>query len=387
MLLSITLSKPVKNIEQILEKPYTKIRIKLNTSSAAKPYFAEFFTATQVFHKTFSPQELDNFLTDNAGKTFKSCVKRFDDHEETILANKKGELSTLTRKLNAAPSVPKFFGPSANRKNYILPEGTPVPFLVTLGIMTPDGKIINSRYDKFRQINRYLEFIADILPQVLSQKEAAKETNPLTIADFGCGKSYLTFAVHYFLTVIKNIDCSIVGLDLKKDVIEHCNNLAKELSCKNLIFKTGDISEYEGAGLSNPPDIVITLHACDTATDFAIQYAIEKKAKAILTVPCCQHQINTQLSAKRPKDSGLEVILKHGLLREKFSSLLTDAVRADFLEQTGYKVQVLEFIDMEHTPKNILLRAVRKADNAEAKKIPSLPELLTSLGINQELFS
>lgn len=329
MLISVTFSKPSSEVENLLGKPYRKIRIKTNSSSTGQSFFAEFFTETQAFHKTFSETELNDFIEQHAGTTFKNCVQRFADKEITILANNKGKISKIERKIslnqvsqksnnsesdNARNS--KYFSKQDNSnsrsqfangvipqssghnkiKNYIIAEGTPVLFLISLGIMTPEGKVINSRYDKFKQINRFLEYIDDILPSVMEQKKS--ESHPLKIADFGCGKSYLTFAVHYFLTQIKKIDCRIVGLDLKKDVIEHCNKLAKDFGCEGLIFKTGDIAEYSDSEPENNPDIIITLHACDTATDYALKYAVEKNAKAILSVPCCQHEINQQLEKK-----------------------------------------------------------------------------------------
>ena len=388
MLMSVTFSKPSSEVENLLGKPYRKIRIKTNSSSTGQSFFAEFFTDTQAFHKTFSEAELNDFIDQHAGTTFKNCIKRYDDREVTILTNKKGKISTIERKISLdqnsssrnslnknnsksdSTQTSKYFSKLENGtsnhnriKNYIIAEGTPVLFLISLGNMTPEGKVINSRYDKFKQINRFLEYIEDILPAVMEQKKS--ESQPLKIADFGCGKSYLTFAVHYFLTQIKKIDCRIVGLDLKKDVIEHCNKLAKDFGCEGLIFKTGDIAEYSDSEPENNPDIIITLHACDTATDYALKYAVEKNAKAILSVPCCQHEINQQLEKNKKLLSESEAnvlapVFKHGLLRERVSALLTDSLRADYLERCGYKVDVMEFIDMSHTPKNILLRAVRK---------------------------
>ena len=279
---------------------------------------------------------------------------------------------------------------AATEKNYIIKEGVPVPFLVMLGVMTSEGKVVASRYSKFRQINRFLEFVDDLLENGLVTGKPENST-PLQIADFGCGKSYLTFAVHYFLTQIKHIPCNIQGLDLKKDVIDFCNDTVKKLGLKDISFSVGDISGYSA---SSSPDLVMTLHAYDTATDFALQYAVSHNARAILSVPCCQHQINTQLTTKRKgkimqQDTPLEPILKHGLLREKFSSILTDALRAQWLEQQGYKVQLLEFIDEEHTPKNLLIRALKK--NVQAKTAPerepaARPQILKELGISQELW-
>lgn len=243
--------------------------------------------------------------------------------------------------------------------------------------MTPEGKIINSKYDKFKQINRYLEYINDLLPSVLQLKK--DESHPLQIVDFGCGKSYLTFAIHYFLTEIKKIDCNIIGLDLKEDVISYCNKLAKDFNLKGIVFKTGDISEYSNSKQKYDPDIVITLHACDTATDFALQYAISKNAKAILCVPCCQHEVNQQLNKNKkenliPKE--ISSLFKYGLIQERVASLITDSLRAEFLEHSGYKVDVMEFIDINHTPKNILLRALKKNSSAVNNFKPGLIDFI-----------
>ena len=380
MLISVTFSKPTSSVLQNLGKPYKRIKIKTGSSSSGASFYAEFFTDTQVFHKTFSKEELDSFIEQNAGINFKSCIKKFSDKEVTLLANKKGKITVLEKKLSPAKMnyLPALSSQDSllknnlthNRiKNYIIPEGTPVPFLIRLGVMTPEGKIVNSKYDKFKQINRFLEYINDILPSVLEQKKC--EDYPLQIADFGCGKSYLTFAVHYYLTQIKKIDCKIIGLDLKEDVIEYCNSLAKEFDCSGLIFKTGDISKYSDSEKEHNPDTVITLHACDTATDYALKYAVLKNAKAILSVPCCQHEINMQLEQNKREleNTDAEIfkpLLKYGLIRERVSALITDSLRAEYLESAGYKVDVMEFIDMSHTPKNILLRAVRKNQKKDA---------------------
>ena len=384
MILSVTLSKPAGNVEEKLGREYLKIKFKLMNSADGASYMAEMFTKTQVFHQKMSEAELEEFLAANVGTSFKNCVKRTENEEITLLTNKKGKTTELRKKLQAAGQAqPSLKILPAKKKNYLLPEGVPVPFLVLLGIMNDEGKVISSRYDKFRQINRFLEFINDILPE-FSDKTAAGE--PLRIADFGCGKSYLTFAVHYFLTEIKKIPCEIEGLDLKEEVITYCNDMAAKLGLKGLIFHTGNIADYSG---EKAPDIVITLHACDTATDYALQYAVERGARAILSVPCCQHQINTQLQM-RGKAGGavgevpaeFEPLLKWGIIREKFSSLVTDALRGEWLEAQGYKVQMLEFIDMEHTPKNILIRAIKRnaSHNADCEA------LIKSLGVTQELF-
>ena len=404
MTISVTLSKPTGDVEKLLGRAYQKIKIRAVNAADGASYQAEMFTKTQVFHRKFSESELEDFLKANSGITFKNVVTRTNTEEITLLTNKKGKTTELRKKLKTpvveceqreciettnlrikpAGGFDTTYGLLNHRKHYLLPEGRPVPFLVLLGIMNDEGKVISSRYDKFRQINRFLEFIDDILPE-FTDKTAAGQ--PLRIADFGCGKSYLTFAVHYYLTEIRHISCEIEGLDLKDEVITYCNDMAKKLGLQNMIFHTGNIADYSG---QHNPDIVITLHACDTATDYALKYAIERGARAILSVPCCQHQINTQLQ-KQDKATASEIppeftpLLKWGIIREKFSSLVTDALRGEWLEQQNYKVQMLEFIDMEHTPKNILIRAVKKSTGKDTTN--KLPDLAAALKVMPEIFS
>ena len=360
MLISATLSKPADSIEEIFGRPLIKIKLTAQASAKGYSYYMEQFTKTQVFHQHLTEEEALEFLELHAGKSFKNCVKRTERQEITIMSNKKGKITTLVKD-NAIKILPPSEKASAEKKKkYLIEEGKPVPFLLLLGVMNDEGKVIASKYDKFRQINRFLEFIDDVLEDV--REEIKKEgDHPIRIADFGCGKSYLTFAVHYYLTNIKKLPCEIEGLDLKKDVISYCNQLVKKLNLKGLSFSTGDISEYSGV---HSPDIVITLHACDTATDYALQYAVSHNAKAILSVPCCQHQINKQLGENlkvlEEEAAAFAPLLKWGIIREKFSSLVTDALRGEWLEEKGYKVQMLEFIDLEHTPKNILIRAIKK---------------------------
>ena len=283
----------------------------------------------------------------------------------TVLISKKGKTTVKKKQRREKAQAADL---SHNRKkHYILEEGIPVPFLRDLGVMTEDGKIVRTKTDKFRQINRFLEFIEDILPQLDKERE-------LTILDFGCGKSYLTFAMYYYLHELKKYDIRIVGLDLKEDVIEHCGKLAEQYGYEKLTFLVGDIADYEGV---DQVDMVVTLHACDTATDYALAKAVGWNAKVILSVPCCQHELNIQLSdpGRRKDGNGGEMtgavsetlapVMDYGLLRERFAALVTDGLRAKYLERMGYETQVLEFIDMEHTPKNILLRAVKKVSSGE----------------------
>ena len=233
-----------------------------------------------------------------------------------------------------------------------------MPFLVDLGVMTAEGRVVHARYDKFRQINRFLEFIEDILPALPRDRE-------LTILDFGCGKSYLTFAVYYYLRECWGLDVRIIGLDLKRDVIRRCSELGRKYGYEKLTFLEGDIAGYEGC---SQVDMVVTLHACDTATDHALYKAVKWNAKVILSVPCCQHELNAQI-----QNDVLAPVLKYGLLKERIAALVTDGLRAELLEQQGYDTQILEFIDMEHTPKNILIRAVKRKDAENAGSVSEGP--------------
>ena len=443
MILSVTFSKPTKECEKSLGKAYIRVRIWRDKKAAVDEnnlvYNAEFLTDKQSFRKTMTLDEVESFKKENTGITFKCTLERTDTEEITSLSNRHGETTVLRKPLQAnsakvtavksdekcccskednscatsnnansdISSSEENEGSQNRVKNYILKEGTPVPFLVKLGVMSKDGKVIAQKYDKFRQINRFLEFIDDVIPDVTklvaeekkstAEKDAAvfTEERPLRIADFGCGKSYLTFAVYYYLTVLKNIPVEITGLDLKKDVIEECDSLAKQFGYTNLHFFVGNIADFN---YKNECDIIITLHACDTATDLALGYAIKHNTKAILSVPCCQHEINLQLEKNKSavtNDNPYASLLRYGLIRERFASLATDSLRAEILEQSGYTVQVLEFIDMEHTPKNILIRAVKKILSnekvtSEQKKISDLSKercgnLMKSLGCTQTL--
>ena len=310
-------------------------------------------------HENLDSEKTAALLEKVAGKPFRNIeiVNRGD--KLCILSNKKGHTTVKehrtgqvygkTERENAGKD--DAFGnntikQSHNReKKHILKEGTVVPFLVELGVMTSSGKVVASKYDKFRQINRYLEFIEDIIPALPKERE-------ISIIDFGCGKSYLTFAMYYYLHEMSGLDVNIKGLDLKEDVIDKCNTLAKRFGYDRLSFSQGDIAGYE-SGIR--PDMVVTLHACDTATDYALEKAVKWGASVILCVPCCQHELNRQI-----KNDILSPIMKYGLLKERFAALLTDGLRAEMLEEAGYRTQILEFIDMEHTPKNILIRAVRQ---------------------------
>lgn len=306
------------------------------------------YRGEKVFHENLDKHYAFLQILDLMEREFRQLEGESTECKVTALVSKKGKVTVKVAKKKTADAEegkevrPAF---SHNRvKKYILEEGKTVPFLVDLGIQTKEGKIVQSKYGKFKQINRYLEFVADILPVFEEEEE-------IHIIDFGCGKSYLTFALYYYLHELKGMNVSITGLDLKEEVISHCSRLAKEYGYNQLTFLKGDIAGFEGA---DRVDMVVTLHACDTATDYALKKAVDWNAKVIFSVPCCQHEVNRQI-----ENAALEPVLKYGLIKERMSALLTDAIRANLLEEQGYTAQVLEFIDMEHTPKNILIRAVK----------------------------
>lgn len=325
------------------------------------------YKGTQVFHENLSGKELLEELLHEMQGNFRQLAAESLDGSLTVLVSKKGKVTAKYKEnqKNAVKMRPELYH---NRvKQYILKEGIPVPFLVDLGIQTREGAIVRAKYDKFKQINRYLEFVEDVLPVL-------KREGAIHIIDFGCGKSYLTFALYYYLHELQKLDVMITGLDLKTDVIHNCNRLAQSYGYDRLQFVQGDIKNFTGA---DQVDMVVTLHACDTATDYAIEKAVGWGAKVIFTVPCCQHEVNGQIQNKL-----LRPVLKYGLLKERLSAILTDAICANLLEEAGYDTQVLEFIDMEHTPKNILIRAVRRQEKREDSGIS---ELTAALGVETTL--
>ena len=324
---------------------------------------AEEQAGKQAFHRNLDRDEAADYVTGLLDGSFRQAEIASGLGKALILVSRKGKV-TVKVKQNPRPARILSAGNPASReperavllshnrkKHYILEEGIPVPFLVDLGVMTKEGRVVNSRYDKYRQINRFLEFIEDILPNLDQDRES-------TIIDFGCGKSYLTFAMYYYLKELKGYPVRIIGLDLKEDVIEHCSRLGRQYGYDGLSFCHGDIASFEGV---EKVDMVVTLHACDLATDYALEKAVNWGARVILSVPCCQHELNGQM-----ENSLLRPVLQYGLIKERMAALYTDAIRAQVLEYRGYRTQILEFIDMEHTPKNILIRAVRqgrKRDN------------------------
>lgn len=327
-----------------------KIRVRPVRIKGQVLYQAAAWDGKKEKHRNLTASELKEEALSWMKQDYKQLQADTTGVSASVLVSKKGKVTVKKRVLAVQRPAQEL---SHNRKKrYILEEGRPVSFLVELGVMTSEGKVINGKHDKFRQINRFLEFIEDICPCLPRDRE-------LRMIDFGCGKSYLTFAMYYYFHEIQNLDVRIIGLDLKEDVIQHCSSLAEKFGYKKLQFFTGDIADYEGV---SQVDLVVTLHACDTATDYALAKAVAWNASAILSVPCCQHELNGQI-----QNELLQPVLQYGLLKERMAALITDGLRASLLEQQGYEVQVLEFIDMEHTPKNILIRAVKHSE--KPKKI------------------
>lgn len=351
--LSATLSNP-KNKDGV-----KKVKVRPILRKDVLMFQCEAHQNNQVFHDNYEAQQASEILVKYM-EEFRQMQMETKQMRYTVLVSKKGKVTIQKKRQTGCV---KEVDLSHNRsKNYVLQEGMQVPFLQDLGVMTSEGKIVRTKFDKFRQINRFLEFVEDILPQLDKDRE-------VTILDFGCGKSYLTFAMYYYLHELKQYDVRIIGLDLKTDVIRHCNELSEKYGYEKLKFLEGNIADYTGV---DEVDMVVTLHACNTATDFALDKAVGWNAKVILSVPCCQHELNEQISCET-----LEPVFKYGLIKERIAALITDALRAEYLEQMGYDAQILEFIDMEHTPKNILIRAVKTGKKkANEEQIRTCEEFL-----------
>lgn len=332
-------------------------------------YQIEHFTEKQAFHENVELDALQDIIFDCFPSIYMQMNIFGDEGQWDYKVTKKGKLLSNVR-LNRNESLKddnlindvsrsgkriSIEGtplPSHNRKkNYLLQEGTVIPPLVDLGVFTKDGKVVRTMYDKYKQINRFLELVEDVVKDYPNKN--------MHIIDFGCGKSYLTFILYYYLVVLKGCQVHMTGLDLKEDVIRKCNETAAKYGYENLHFEVGDVNGYQ---TEEPVDMVVTLHACDTATDYAIYNAIQWGAGIILSVPCCQHEVNAQVHS-----DDLSLLTKYGIIKERMSALMTDAIRANALEYCGYRTQLLEFIDIAHSPKNILIRAV-KGNVSKAKR-------------------
>ncbi len=323
-----------------------------------------FYTQTQAFHQNINFADLNSFLNEVLKKDFQ-CVELFT--KEYVYGYKltnKGKLLTNKRK-----NKEQFITIDHNKKkNYLIEEGMKVPALIDLGVMTSDGRIVKSKNEKFKQINRFIELIEDSIQDEMYLK----------IIDFGCGKSYLTFILYYYLTEIKKIQCDIIGLDLKEDVVHKCNQIAEKYNYTHLHFFTGDISQYMEEQNVN---MIVTLHACDTATDYALFHAIQMKCRYIFSVPCCQHEINMQL-----KSDKYHMITRHGILKDRISAILTDSIRANLLQYMGYKTQILEYIDTEGSLKNLFIRATFENLKSNANLLKEVEDTLNYFQIHQTLY-
>lgn len=338
----IIISNPTRNTNE-----FKKLVVEIK--SGVK-YQISKYTKTQVFHENLSKKDIASRCYELTEGLFKQINGMSDSEEHIILISKKGK-ATYKVKKKADDKVVLNKKALEGKKNYILEEGMKIPPLVDMGVFTSDGSVVKSKYDKYKQINRFIE----ILDDGISQGNITK----LNVIDFGCGKSYLTFVVYYYLTKIKNIEVNMIGLDLKESVIKNCNEAAKKYGYDNLHFELGDINGYK---TPFDVDMVITLHACDTATDFALYNAVMWNAKMIFSVPCCQHELNKQI-----KTEDLNILSRYGIIKERFCALATDAIRANILECQGYKTQILEFVDFDNTPKNLLIRAVRRPTTPKSK--------------------
>jgi len=330
---------------------------KIEAAPFKKGYQFACYRGAQVFHQNVaSKEEAVQVCCGYLQEQFMQANAWDGDYEYILMVSRGGKVS-FVRRANKA-QAPAARPEHDRKKNYILEEGTVIQPLIDMGVLTIDGRVVKSKYDKFKQINRFLELIDD----------AVKDADgPLRIVDFGCGKSYLTFVLYYYFTYVRKIEAHIIGLDLKKDVIENCNECARKYGYDRLRFEVGDIAGYRPPGRV---DMVVSLHACDTATDYALYNAVNWGAKYIFAVPCCQHELNAQMSSE-----ALSLLTRYGVVQERFAALATDAIRANLMEHHGYKTQLLEFVDLSHTPKNLLIRAVKSGRGAREGS-PALREVL-----------
>jgi SAM-dependent methyltransferase len=328
------------------------------------------YRETKVYHVNYEKEEAVEKLLEYIKTLFRQAQVAALGEEATVLVSKKGAVSLKRRRKEVQQETGERDLAHNRARRYILPEGEPVDFLVGLGVQTPQGQVVRSKYDKFRQINRYLEFIEDILDKLPSGRQ-------VRIIDFGCGKSYLTFAMYYYLHQVQRRDIRVTGLDLKADVIARCSALAAELGYEGLDFQVGDIGSWQEEG---GVDMVVSLHACDRATDYALEKAVKWGAAVVMAVPCCQHELNGQIHCDT-----LQPLLKYGLLKERMAALVTDALRAEMLEQRGYDTQIVEFIDMEHTPKNLMIRAVKSSRMRPGTSGAGLDRMAEFLHVNPAL--
>ncbi len=322
------------------------------------------FTEKQVFHSNYSIYDINNKIIELLESDFNNLELTTSDYIYSYRITSKGKVLSNRKKADNSLITLEH----NRKKKYLIEEGMVVPPLIDLGVMMSDGRVVKASYDKFKQINRFLEIVDDVI----------KDEKHLNIIDFGCGKSYLTFILYYYFSVIRKIDVNIIGLDLKEDVIDNCNNIANKYGYDKLKFYKGNISDYSE---KSNIDMIVTLHACDTATDFALYHAINMKCKFIFSVPCCQHEVNNQLSTDI-----LHPITKFGILKDRYSAIFTDAIRANILQYYGYKTNVMEFVDIENSPKNLLIRAILTNSGKNKKIKEEVDSLINEYRINQTLY-
>lgn len=358
------MSELKEKLEEIIDHPLEKIILSNGTKDQFKKivltrendnYAAEKFTEKQVFHERISVGQLGCFCESCMDNGFRQLNAFSNGEEFSLKLSKKGKVLAGTSKNR---NKVKTKSVDSHKKNYYLQENEVIPPLVDMGVFTKEGKVASNMHDKYRQINKFIQFIDEAV-----DKSGLKTLN---IIDFGCGKSYLTFVVYYYLTYIKGLDVTMTGMDLKEDVIRKCQQTAEKYGYDKLNFLVGNIADYVS---DRPVDMVITLHACDVATDYALFHAIQWKTSMIISVPCCQHELNGQMESETFK-----FLTRYGLVKERIAALMTDAIRANLLEYCGYKTQLLEFIDFSHTPKNIMIRAV-KANISEKHRGQMLQEV------------
>lgn len=347
-LISMVISNPRKKSQDI-----KKVAVRPVIINSAFMYQAEYHYENKVTHYNFHEDEFVDFIFHTVATYFKQINIFTGENDIQVLANKPEKAKIIykeaTKKLTTTDHN--------RRKKYLIADNKPCDFLIKLGVMDKNGKVVQKHYSKFRQINRFLEIVSDSMEYLDKDK--------IKIIDFGCGKSYLTFALYYYLKVQQNIPVEIIGLDLKENVISLCNQIAQELNYTELTFKLGDIADYKDTCC----DMVVTLHACDTATDYALINAVNWNAKVILSVPCCQHELFNQIDNKIENS-----MFKHGIIKDKFTELLTDGLRGLKLESKGYDVSMIEFTSLEHTSKNIMIRALLKEGISQEAKDNALKE-------------
>lgn len=343
---------PVKAVFSSTRKkslPYRKVTLRPVLLQNKPAFQAEYQYEKKAIHENISPERVLDTCMDLILRDFKQ-INLFTEEEDIQILAGKPDSPRITRKPGTLRQETLAHNHS---KNYIIPDNNPCDFLIRLGVMDENGCVHQKHYSKFRQINRFLEILQDVFPRLPQKKE-----RPLRIIDFGCGKAYLTFAIYHYLKVLQNLDVEIIGLDLKKDVISFCNQVAADLHYDGLSFLMGDIADYT----NDCADMVVTLHACDTATDFALINAVNWNTEVILSVPCCQHELFGQI-----QNDLHQPMLKHGIIRDRFTELLTDSLRGLKLEACGYDVSMIEFTSLEHTSKNILIKAVKtRRENRKA---------------------